>query len=360
MSEDLYQRLRKGICRIGFPLEVTPSGVETRFLQRLFTEEEAEMYLHLTKKLETPQQIAERASQDTETTAATLKRMAAKGLLLPKRVDETYYYAAAPFIHGMLEHQVVKLDRELADIYEEYKWAPKIPDGPPNPAFATGKMPTRTIPVKAPVRTSRPIASYEDARQLLESQSRIAVAECFCAKQMHVLGTGCTRPREVCLLLGFYADYYVDLGWGRRLTKAEALGILDMAEEAGLVHQFADSLDPGALCNCCPDCCGALQVLRTIPNCAAIALSNHFSEVDQELCNGCGACVDRCPMKAISLSSAEVASINLERCIGCGLCVQKCPTQAIMLVSKPAEARSEPPFSSEFMRSSQDIESTLK
>lgn len=172
--------------------------------------------------------------------------------------------------------------------------------------------------------------------------------------------TGCTQPLEVCLLLGFYADYYIDLGMGRRITQEEALDILEMAEEAGLVHQFADSLDPGAICNCCPDCCGDLRMLKLIPNAAAFAISNHFSQVDPDLCNGCETCVDRCPMDAISISSEEVASINLERCIGCGLCVKTCPTEAMMLVSKPEEARREPPFTSQFMRSSQDIESTMK
>ena len=162
------------------------------------------------------------------------------------------------------------------------------------------------------------------------------------------------------MLLGFYADYYIDLGMGRRVTQEEALDILEMSEEAGLVHQFADSLDPGAICNCCPDCCGDLRMLKLIPNAAAFATSNHFAQVDSDLCNGCVACVDRCPMDAIAMSPEEVAGINLERCIGCVLCVKACPTEAIMLVSKPEKARSEPPFTSQFMRSSQDIESTIK
>lgn len=179
MSEDIYQRLRKGISRNSAFFGATPSGLEIKFLQKLFTEEEAEMYLHLTKNLETPQQIAERARQDPETTAATLKRMAEKGLLFPKRVGETYYYAAAPFAHGILEHQAHKMDRELAEMYEQYMWAEKIPDGPPPQADAEVKLPLRTLPVKAPINASRPIAPYEDVRELIKSQDRIAVAECF-------------------------------------------------------------------------------------------------------------------------------------------------------------------------------------
>jgi DNA-binding transcriptional ArsR family regulator len=241
--------------------------------------EEAELYLHLTGNLETPEQIAKRAGQDPETVAATLKRMAEKGLLYPKREGEKRYYAAAPFAHGILEHQVHRMDRELAEIYEEYMWAEKISDAPPVGPDAEITFPLRAIPVNAPVSVSRPIAPYEDVKELIERQDRIAVAKCFCAEQQQVLETGCKQPLEVCIMLGFYADYYVDLGMGRRITQEEALEILKSSEEAGLVHQFADSQDPGAICNCCPDCCGGLRLLKMLPNPAAFIISNHFAQL---------------------------------------------------------------------------------
>ena len=80
-------------------------------------------------------------------------------------------------------------------------------------------------------------------------------------------------------MLGFYADYYIDLGMGRRITQEEALEILEISEAAGLVHQFADSQDPGAICNCCPDCGGGLRVLKMIPNAAELAITNHFAQL---------------------------------------------------------------------------------
>jgi Na+-translocating ferredoxin:NAD+ oxidoreductase RNF subunit RnfB len=160
-------------------------------------------------------------------------------------------------------------------------------------------------------------------------------------------------------MLGFYADYYIDLGLGRRITQEEALEILDSCEQAGLVHQFADSQDPGAICNCCPDCCGGLRVLKMLPNPAAYIISNHFTRLERDLCNGCEECVDRCPMDAISMAPDQVARIDLDRCIGCGVCINTCSTEALVLTSKPDEARRDPPFTSQFMRSSQEIESTL-
>ena len=179
MSEQIYQRLRKAIGEHSAYFDATPSGVEIKLLQKLFSEEEAEIYIHLTGNLETPEQIAARAGQDPETVAATLKRMAEKGLLFPKRVGENWYYVAAPFAHGILEHQVHRLDRELAELYEEYMFAEKIPDGPPPVPDEAVKMPLRTLPVKAPVNVSRPVAPYENVRDLIMTQDRIAVTKCF-------------------------------------------------------------------------------------------------------------------------------------------------------------------------------------
>jgi len=356
MSEDIYQRLRKAIGQCSETFDATPSGVEIKFLKKLFTEEEAEMYLHLTGNLETPEQIAARSGQDAETAAVTLKGMAHKGLLLPKRDGEKHYYAAAPFAHGILEHQVHRMDRELAEYYEEYMFAEKIPDDPDKVL----EYPLRTLPVKAPINVSRPIQPYENVRDLIMNQDRIAVTKCFCAEHQRLLDRECDQPLEVCLILGFYADYYIDLGMGRRITQEEALEILDISEAAGLVHQFADSHDPGAICNCCPDCCGGLRILKMLPNAAELAITNHFAQVDTGSCDGCETCVERCPMEAISLNQDQVADINLEMCIGCGLCARACPAEALMLVSKPEEARREPPLSGRLMRSSQDIEGTLK
>jgi NAD-dependent dihydropyrimidine dehydrogenase PreA subunit len=334
--------------------------LEIKFLQKLFSVEEAELYLHLADKLETPQTIAERANQDPETVAATLKRMAERGLVFPKRDGQKNYYAAAPFAHGILEHQANRMDLELAQIYESYMWAEKIPEEAPTDPGAQVGYPLRAIPVNAPVNIGRPIAPYEDVSELIRSQDRIAVANCFCAVHQGVLETGCDQPLEVCLLLGFYADYYVDLGFGRRITQEEALDILERSEEAGLVHQFADSQDPGAICNCCSDCCGGLRMLKMLPNPAAFAISNHFSKIEPDLCNACEICVDRCPMDGISMTADDgTAIINMDRCIGCGLCVKSCPTEALILVSKPESDRREPPFTSPFMRSSHDIESTI-
>ncbi len=51
--------------------------------------------------------------------------------------------------------------------------------------------------------------------------------------------------------------------------------------------------------------------------------------VDASLCDGCGVCVDECPMGAIELN--DVAHVDEEICTECGSCVDVCPKGAISL-----------------------------
>jgi NAD-dependent dihydropyrimidine dehydrogenase PreA subunit len=52
--------------------------------------------------------------------------------------------------------------------------------------------------------------------------------------------------------------------------------------------------------------------------------------VDTEKCTGCGACVEACPLDAISLQG-EIAVVDEDTCTECGLCVEECPNDAIAL-----------------------------
>jgi len=51
--------------------------------------------------------------------------------------------------------------------------------------------------------------------------------------------------------------------------------------------------------------------------------------IDDELCTGCGNCVDSCPFGAIEIEN-DKAKI-LPNCNLCGACVEVCPVEAITL-----------------------------
>jgi ferredoxin len=65
-----------------------------------------------------------------------------------------------------------------------------------------------------------------------------------------------------------------------------------------------------------------LKQLITIP-CPMPAI------VDKETCTACGACVEVCPVEAITMP--EKAVIDAETCTECGVCVDECPVDAISL-----------------------------
>lgn len=71
--------------------------------------------------------------------------------------------------------------------------------------------------------------------------------------------------------------------------------------------------------------------------------------VNQELCKGCGICVDACPNGAISLSGGK-AVIDQAKCTSCELCAEICPTSALQSPEMVSPAISEKPRSIEILR----------
>lgn len=57
--------------------------------------------------------------------------------------------------------------------------------------------------------------------------------------------------------------------------------------------------------------------------------------VSEELCTGCGSCVDVCPFGALELTGAVVV-VN-DRCTFCGACLDVCPVEALS-IERPAAA----------------------
>jgi Pyruvate/2-oxoacid:ferredoxin oxidoreductase delta subunit len=70
---------------------------------------------------------------------------------------------------------------------------------------------------------------------------------------------------------------------------------------------------------------------KMFPKPATVFATNYHAEVDNQLCSGCGVCLKRCQMEALTITYKK-SSINLDRCIGCGLCVSTCPKKAIKLL----------------------------
>jgi electron transport complex protein RnfB len=330
--DEVYKKLAKQLDDMpgGFP--ATESGVELRILRRLFTPEEAELALNLTIIPEEPNRIARRLRLPEDETAKRLEDMAMKGLIYrrpPK--DGPPLYMATQFVIGIWEYHVNSLDEALVRDMEEY--IPRLLD-----VETWKKVPQlRTIPIGKSIPVEHAVMPYEEAEKLVRSHKRILVAPCICRRERKMVGEGCNRPEESCLVFGSGADFYLENGLGRMINQGEALRILEEADRAGLVLQPNNAQKAGNICCCCGCCCGVLRTLKKYPRPADIVSSAFRVSVDRDSCDGCGVCLERCQMEALRLEDDKM-SADLGRCIGCGLCVTTCPTHSLTLERKsPSE-----------------------
>ena len=60
--------------------------------------------------------------------------------------------------------------------------------------------------------------------------------------------------------------------------------------------------------------------------------------IDEEKCNGCGACVTPCAEGAIELVGGKAKVIREELCDGAGFCLGVCPTGALSIEEREAPA----------------------
>lgn len=340
-KSDIYRELQQHLDTfpVGYPS--TESGVEIRILKRLFTPEEAKIALHLKfansfEDFEPLDFIHERLKlEGLNYTIVELENhldnLAKKGAIKSLKQNNQKTYSAAVFIIGMFEYQVNKITKEFAEDTKQY-----MKDVLALDMARTPPIQMRTIPVGVAVDYDVEVASFDNVKKLLENaEEPIGIQNCVCRQAMEVLGNPCkvTSRMETCMGFGLPAQMYIDLGWAREISKAEALEILKKNEEEGLIFEPSNSQKADFICSCCGCCCESLESLKSIPNPAGIVSTNYYANIDPDLCTGCGTCNDRCHMEAITLED-DVSSINIQYCIGCGNCVNACPNDAITLLKK--------------------------
>ena len=183
----------------------------------------------------------------------------------------------------------------------------------------------RVIPIEKTVESESTVLPYEECVHLIENARALAVVKCPCRVSQQL----CDAPLEACIQLDRGADYALERGHGRGITREEALDILRVSEEAGLVHLMENKGYGNAICNCCSCCCEMFRLKRHSLKEWILAPSRYVARVKNEFCTACSSCEDRCPVQAIEMGDSAVVDEAL--CIGCGLCVTSCNFEAIML-----------------------------
>jgi Pyruvate/2-oxoacid:ferredoxin oxidoreductase delta subunit len=182
------------------------------------------------------------------------------------------------------------------------------------------------------------VIPYKRARSIImKNPDHIVALDCPCRSAR----PNPCLPLDVCLIVGdpfasFVHEHHP--GHARRITRDEAVAILKAEDERGHVHHafFKDAMLDRfyAICNCCECCCGAMQIHRNgIP---MLASSGYVSQVDEDLCIGCGDCNDFCQFHALEVADG-VNHVIYEKCMGCGICTSKCKHSALSLVRDEAK-----------------------
>jgi Fe-S-cluster-containing hydrogenase component 2 len=183
----------------------------------------------------------------------------------------------------------------------------------------------RVVPVNESVEPQSRILAYDDVVKIVESAKTLSVTKCSC----RVISGNCAKPLEVCMQVDRAAEYNIERGTGRALSKSEAIALLKQCREHGLVHTVDNRQTVGhVICNCCADCCLNWAIMQGPKK--WVAPSRFEAVVDTALCSGCETCIERCFFGALSMVDGY-AAVNPEKCLGCGVCTVVCPTEALKL-----------------------------
>lgn len=287
-----------------------------------------------------PPATAEELSEMTGIPAGEIEGMVdplfRKGLLFKSKKAEGIRYYRVRHLMQMHDSTAVALDasREMLDLWKQFmveEWTDfsrALEARLPNSAM-------RVIPVNVSVALNTQILAFEDVKSLIDGAKNLAVTRCSC----RVIDGACGQDLDVCIQVDRAADYAIERGTGKQVSKEETLAILKKCEEDGLIHVAENKKALGhVICNCCNDCCINWPSVRDDLGTFA-APSRYRASVDPEECIGCELCLERCYFKALSMEEDdELAVIDAENCMGCGLCQVVCPTDAILMeAARPEE-----------------------
>ncbi len=331
-----------------------------RVLQFLMTPEQADLVTLLPGS---PEDVADKAGMGVAAARETIELLVRKGVVVPVdfRMGDRYQFCKYAERLWEVSESLMGLDiytedeyRELFRLWEEWKktdYADMTAERWLN-LKAMGIHGLRIIPAYRAILDMPDLLPQEDVREMVRVQPLITVVSCSCRKHKKMIGSPCRKSDADanCLQFAKSAEYSLSRGHGRRISTDEAVSILEMNEEDGLVHQWmnhskVEAAPPYALCSCCRCCCTVWHAadIRSVPNDAVFARSRYEARVDACECIGCGLCMDRCQFDAINMvpvegSTETRAVVDPEKCWGCGVCTLVCEPGALgMHLVRPPE-----------------------
>lgn len=339
IMQDLYNRLAVHMEHLTMGYPYTEELID--LLKEMFSPAEAQVALAIPNDLAPLQvvsleNISARADLPLPAVAEALESMSARNILFtaPAKDGSTGYALLQvgfglpqTFFWAGKEDETAKRMAKLILNYFKVPVTQKVYGGAPTKSF---KYSPASKSIEIPMQGVMP---NEQIGPIVDAASKIAVAHCPCRMSAKILGrTDCPHSLEVCVKYDELAEFVIDKGLAREISKDEAHQIMENSEKEGLVHMVDNA--QGQIkhtCNCCGHYCWNVGILRRrkIPRDQLMAVY-FIRETELGECIGCGACADICPVDAVKMVE-DKPQVDQDWCIGCGVCAIQCPANVISI-----------------------------
>lgn len=331
---NVYLRLRNRVNRIGCGMgSPVVDGCWDIFF-RLFSEEDAENYLKMPmlewfRACDLALSCPEHTEQEWR---EICEDMSMRGLLVRVRRGGDPNFFLSAWVHGLFEFSLNRYGEEgfVNDVLLKARTAGQ------ETMWIAGSGIYRPIPGTADVVGDETVVPYDDIDAIIERSDPIGVSPCQCRGAREALGVlACEHPMETCMTFGEMAEFYIENGWARQIDKDEAHAILQRSVDEGMVLQSDYVAHTEIMCSCHSDCCFLLAGIRALDgqtDCMDV-FSNYDLVLDKDACIKCGACIDRCPMAAVSFGEDGYPQMD-DACVHCGQCAIVCPASARWLTAR--------------------------
>ena len=342
---DLVERLNR------FPQGAPACDVLYAILALLFSEREAGLVARLPIKPFTAADAARIWKVPEAEARGVLDTLAGRAVLLDiERPDGACHYVLPPPMAGFFEFSMMRLRGDLdqallARLLYQYL---NVEEDFIKALFLRGETQLGRVFVNeeaVPAALSLHVLEYERASEVVKQATCIGISLCYCRHKMQHARAACDAPLDICMTFNNVASSLTRHGAARQVEPAECLDLLQQARGRGLV-QFGENVRqrPSFICNCCGCCCEALVAARRFGFLHPVHTANYLPAVDAARCNGCGLCVEACPVEAMSLVSANdpvkprarTARVDENLCLGCGVCVPACNRGGLALRERPS------------------------
>jgi ferredoxin len=338
-----YQKLVSRINR--FPQGAPPSELLFKILEMLFSRKEAELVSLLPIKPFKPKDASRIWKLSLVETKKNLDELANRAVLLDIEKDGESVYSLPPPMAGFFEFSMMRVRNDidqklLSELFYQYL---NVEADFIKALFTQGETQLGRVFVNESAISGEiilQVLDYEIATEVIRSAKCIGVGICYCRHKMKHLGKVCDAPMDICMTFNSTAKSLTKHGVARKIETSECLDLLNLAYEYNLV-QFGENVrkDVNFICNCCSCCCEAMIAARRFGMLNPVHTTNFIPHIDEATCNGCGKCVNVCPVEAMTLMPAnnphkqkmKRAKLDEETCLGCGVCFRVCDTKSINL-----------------------------